>query len=372
MSQTPGKEWSITPASDTLTLYPGQLDTIRVHFSTLIPGFFTQSLTYSYSGPHSGTLPIHLSVTVLAVHPVVSLSDTAFALGNRSICASDTIVSVWVRNTGCDTVLCSRSHITRSNAFILLNSGDTALAPGDSVQRTIAVHLKQKGPEQGEFITHLSRTDGTMSHDTLIPLSVNVVRGAALLTCKTSALDLGTTPICEERDTFVVIQNTGCDTVCDSSISIAPRGAAILAAFMLAKPWSARCLAPGERDTVWLVSSMDTNGHAGQNLATLSIISNADTALPPITLTREIQYPAEWHLTISAPDSAYAGKPVIYKLIQHGALPADVTAIDFVLHYDDDLLQFLRADEPFVTTQAGSVVQHVASLGIHIAPVPTD
>ncbi|MDP4200722.1 MAG: T9SS type A sorting domain-containing protein, partial [Bacteroidota bacterium] len=28
--------------------------------------------------------------------------------------------------------------------------------------------------------------------------------------------------------------------------------------------------------------------------------------------------------------------------------------------------------EPFVTTQAGSVVQHVASLGIHIAPVPTD
>ncbi len=364
LSQTHGKEWSITPASDTLTLYPGQLDTIRVHFATLIPGSFTQNLTYSYSGPHSGTLPIHLSVTVGPAHPAVSLSDTAFDLGNRSFCANDTIVSVWVHNAGCDSVLCSSLRMTGSNAFTILNSRDTALAPGDSIQRRIAVHPRQKGPTHGEFIIHLSRTDGSMSHDTLIPLSVNVVRGTALLACKTSALDLGTTPICQERDTFVVIQNTGCDTVCDSSVALSA------ATFQLAKPWSARCLAPGERDTVWLSTAMDTNGHHGQNVATLTIASNADTALPPIMLAREIQYPVAWQLTLSAPDSAYPGQPVTYKLLQHGTLPADDTAIDFVLHYDDDLLQFLSADEPFARGAGFQPALH--GMPMHIAPVPAD
>jgi hypothetical protein len=118
---------------------------------------------------------------------------------------------------------------------------------------------------------------------------------------------------------------------------------------------------------VWLSTVMDTNG---QNAAMMTIASNADTALAPITLAREIQYPAVWHLTISAPDSAYPGQPVTYKLLQHGTLPNDDTAIDFVLHYDGDLLTFQSVEEPNARGAGFQPALH--GMTLHIAPVPAD
>jgi photosystem II stability/assembly factor-like uncharacterized protein len=57
-----------------------------------------------------------------------------------------------------------------------------------------------------------------------------------------------------------------------------------------------------------------------------------------------------WKLYPSAPDSAAPGTDVTYNIIQSGTLPSDVTSLDFTLTYNDDLLSFVRVDEPSVDT----------------------
>jgi hypothetical protein len=109
-------------------------------------------------------------------------------------------------------------------------------------------------------------------------------------------------------------------------------------------------LAPGALDTIHLVTQIDTTGSTLTNNASLTITSDADQPLAPIALSREIQYPTAWELNISPPDSAIAGVDVMFQVIQTGTLPADVTALDFTLTYEDDLLRFLRADELSVDT----------------------
>jgi len=301
-----------------------------------------------------------MSAVVPAAQPRLLLTPNSVDLGRRPLC-TDTSFPVRVRNLGCDSAIVSNVHFLNGNTFLLLSSADSVIPPHGAWDETIIYYPKQHGVSVDTLSMHIASADSTYSLDTSIICRVEVTRGAAILAAGATSYDLGTTSICQERDTFVVIQNTGCDTVCDSTVTLST------SAFQLAKPWRGGCLAPGERDTVRLVTQVDTSGHVGQNIATLTITSNADTALPPIALMREVRYPAAWLLSISPPDSAYAGQPVTYRLIQHGALPNDDTAIDFVLHFDDDLLTFQSADEPFVSAQA-----QAGGIALHIAPVPAD
>ncbi|MDP4198259.1 MAG: choice-of-anchor D domain-containing protein [Bacteroidota bacterium] len=365
--------WSAVDPPFPLVLAPDSSFTVRVHFAPKTPGNSTQYITYFFDAVGKKDVASQrMRLTTMAVPGtgILDVPSMSLKAGSFSFCVGDTTVYDTIKNTGCDTLLLSKGQLQGDATFTLLTPLPSQLAP-DSVA-IISIHFspRTKGAHAAQllFDSH-SLHGGDTVRKTAIAMSGTGLRGTMMLACDKSTLDLGTTPICQERDTFVVIQNTGCDTVCDSSVTLQQ------GTFQLAKPWSARCLAPGERDTVWLVSRLDTNGHAGQNLATLTIASNADTALPPITLTREIQYPAPWHLTISAPDSAYAGKPITYRLIQSAAadaLPTDVTAIDFVLHYDDNLLEFEHVDEPFVLAGARGQDGRATRMPIHIAPVPTD
>jgi photosystem II stability/assembly factor-like uncharacterized protein len=80
-----------------------------------------------------------------------------------------------------------------------------------------------------------------------------------------------------------------------------------------------------------------------------------------------------WGIYLSPPDSAAPGADVTYKVLQSGTLPSDVTALDFTLTYNDDLLSFVRAVEPSVDT-IGYVrtPDGLAHITFHVNPVAQD
>ncbi len=80
-----------------------------------------------------------------------------------------------------------------------------------------------------------------------------------------------------------------------------------------------------------------------------------------------------WSIYLSAPDSAAPGADVTYKIIQSGTLPSDVAAVNFTLTYNDDLLTFVRAEEPSVDTMGYvRTPDGLAHITFHIAPIGND
>ncbi len=85
-----------------------------------------------------------------------------------------------------------------------------------------------------------------------------------------------------------------------------------------------------------------------------------------------------WGLYPSPPDSAVPGADVTFKIIQSGTLPSDVTTLNFTLTYNDDLLSFVRAEEPASSTMRVDTIGYtrtpdgLAHVTFHVSPVGRD
>lgn len=360
--------WQIFPDLSNKVLYPGEVDTLFIHFASQIPGTYPERIVYSFTGPTSGSDTISLDASVPKEGPSLALLPAAVTLGNRSFCGSDTEIIVQLTNLSCDSMILTKAQLSNSSGFTLTDPGLFRFPPGGVKSLTLTFAPNAHGVATDTLFLRLFKPNGAGFGDTMIVLSANVVRGPAVLAALDPALDAGVISICEERDTFVVIQDTGCDSLCVSQIAtstpefVLPPG----------EP-TAFCLGPGERDTVHLLTQADTTGGVTQNTSTLEITSDADNALAPILLKREIQYPPSWELTLSPPDSASAGGTMTYQIIQHGTLPPDDTSVDFQLEFYDDLLTLDGVNEAWA-----NILEHYRSANgsthyhFHISPIPTD
>ncbi len=374
MRQSLKPGWSITPDNDTLRLVPGDIDSVAIHFSAAAPGYYPEGLTYIYLGRSSGTVDFAFSATVAPALPTAILSDTGVDLGTRSICANDTTLEISITNSSCDSIVLSDYRLDAGALFYLLDPGDTILPPNGTAQKLIAYHADEDTEAIQSLTIHISRTDGSLGYDTAVTFSANVTGMRKQLASSNNAIDVGQTYVCQERDTFVVIQDTGCDSVCISQLSLSGTGfsiAPVVGGRIVNDTPAALCLAPGESDTIWLGTRIDTSAGTTQNNDTLFIASDAASPLAPIPLSREIAYPVTWAAGISAPATGKAGTEVSYNILQAGNLPSDITQLNFRLSYEDDLLGYLGADQSSVTP--GVAVRDASGLmhqSFRISPVP--
>ena len=267
--------------------------------------------------------------------------DSVIALQRASYCEHLLDTSISFTNNGCgpDTIL----QVTIAGSGYSVNSGSLPIIlPADS---TVTFPLNFYAPDTGIFQGTLSVNAVSNGMKTFsIPLTGIGFPHAGSLAANSDSLDAGQTYICQEVDTFVVVQDTGCDTVHITGVSSSSPDFTVLGG------GGSFTIAPGEYDTIWINTQVDTAGGVPSNNATLSIASDAQPAFPPITLSREIQYPVQWSLHLSPPDSALAGTDIAYQIIQTGTLPPDVTTLDFTLVYNADLLNFFQVDESSVDT----------------------
>ncbi|HET6400316.1 MAG TPA: hypothetical protein VFH95_02865 [Candidatus Kapabacteria bacterium] len=266
--------------------------------------------------------------------------DSSISLFRPSYCEHELDTTVTFTNKGClpDTI----EQVTLAGSgYSMANASLPIIVPPDS---SVTFGLNFVGPDTGQFqgtleVQAVSGDTKTFS----IPLAGTGFPHAGALAANNPSLDAGPLYLCEERDTFAVIQDTGCDTVCVSGVSLSGTG------FSITNGGGAFCVAPGESDTVWLRTQIDTTGGAPANNAVLTITSDAKPPLAPIALSREIEYPAAWGLRLSPPDSAAAGTDVTYEIIQTGSLPTDDTSIDLELVFYDDLLTLDTVDEAWAS-----------------------
>jgi Secretion system C-terminal sorting domain len=300
---------------------------------------------------------------------ILSMPTASLDAGSFSICSGDTLVMDTLSNTGCDTLSITNLLVVGDADFTIINSNTGSQIPPDSIL-IVTVHFKPlaKGSRSAYVSFHSANVSGVgPSLDTTFTLHGIGLHGTMILAANTASLDVGATYVCQEVDTFAILQNVGCDTVCVSGVSVDSSD------FLITGGAGTFCLSPGAIDTIFLHTQIDTVGGTKINIDSLTIASDAIPPFAPVVLSREIQYPAQWELHLSPPDSAVAGTDVIFRVIQSGTLPPDVTTLDFTLAYDDDLLRFVSADEPTVHavsyTRTGDGLAHES---FQVAPVGSD
>ncbi len=214
--------WSVTPSSDTARVPPGGFDTIHVHYAPGTPGTYSQRLSYTFipsSGIGGGITNVDLTSTVPVGAPSVTLSSQSIALGSRVFCA-DTTVSVSIRNTGCDSLRVTNTHLGQGDPFTLLNSKDTILAPGEVVTRRITYHGSILGLHSDLLSQHISRSDGALGADTAVAVACTVVDDPNRFHLSTTSFDLGSRVGCADTIIEITLRNTGCDSLRISSAHI--------------------------------------------------------------------------------------------------------------------------------------------------------
>ncbi len=307
-----------------------------------------------------------IPVTLIALPNGVALvsQDSTIVLHRTSYCEQELDTIVTFTNRGCtsDTIV---QLLLSGSGYSTPSTATPIIIPPDS---SVSFPLQFLAPDTGAFLGSLSlQVVSGDSKSFSIPLSGIGFPHTGALAATVPSIDAGTTYICQELDTFIVIQDTGCEAVNITNVSVSPSD------FTITRGGGAFSLGTGASDTIFLHSQIDTTGGATANTATLTIASDAIPPLAPIVLTREIQYPTPWELQLSPPNSSIAGADVTFQILQTGSLTADVTSLDFTLTYDDDLLRFVSVDEPTVDTFGYSrTPSGSARLSFHIAPIGND
>ncbi len=353
---------TISSITLTGTVFFGSNDTLPI---ILAPG---DSLVLSYKfipanpGSFSGSTKLHvesmgltkdptigLSGTGLPSQATLSLSDTALDLGTFSRCnaAGDTVVTF--TNTGCDSLALTGASVAAGSGFTLLAGGDTVLAPGESARYTIGFWDTTAGELVSALHMRAIGAHGGNTIDITVPLRAMVVAGSRLAALNTQSIDVGTTSICEERDSSITIKNTGCEPDTITTLSFANTTFSSLQPLPIIIP-------PHSDTTISIATVIDTTGHATANTDTLEVTGNLDAPLLPVVLSRGIQYPDHFSLALSAPDSAPVRATVPVYVLRKGTVPSQAAELDFSLVYNDDLLGYLQPIQPDISSIASTLL----------------
>jgi WD40 repeat protein len=171
---------------------------------------------------------------------------------------------------------------------------------------------------------------GLPNHPTLLTAGV----GPRTLSASLTELDFGALNVCEEPDSTIILTNTG-----DAPLRI--ESASIDQNFEILNTDLPVTIMPGSSYTLRIISVANTNGTATVLTGTLTVVSNADAPLTPITISRGVIYPKKLRVEVVGPEQAAAGDTIEYTVRLVGQVPALTTALHFDLLHDNDLLSFI-------------------------------
>jgi hypothetical protein len=329
--------WSAIDPSFPLTLAPNDSFPVSIHFKPMGLLFVSQTLSYGFDYDEGKTGTAQLTCTAQPTPAIASLaiSDTVLNFGTYSLChvaTADTIVTI--TNTGCDSLMLSRALVDAGSGFMLANGNDTMLGPGESTQ--FKIHFMDSVPGALHSTFHIT---GVGAHngntiDTTVLLNATITPGTWGASINTTAIDFGTTSICEERDSSVTITNTGCEPV---SITGSSFSSLQFADTSITFPIT---LLPDSSVTFPIFTHLDTTGHPTTINGMLNFTLDSGVTIPAVSLTRSVNYPGEFSLSLAAQASAPINATVPVYVLRHGTVPGQADEVDFDLIYSDNLLSY--------------------------------
>jgi hypothetical protein len=164
-----------------------------------------------------------------------------------------------------------------SDFKLTANSLQLTVKPKDTIRYEVYLNPAQKGIRQGFLV--LNSNDGVNSLKDTIQFTVTITDGTRILAASTTAIDFGTTTLCDERDSVIHLSNTGCDTLEISGIGGLSSGFGTNMKFPI-------IILPGHDTSIDIFTMLDTAGGKTSNSALLTFTSNSDNTLSPIPLNR--------------------------------------------------------------------------------------
>jgi hypothetical protein len=270
----------------------------------------------------------------------------AFVFSAMSICSPPDSLAGLIANSGCDTLIVSDiilpegGNVSMSPLLLPLS-----VAPGDSLHYTIFFTPKLKGSFSGEITINARTAHGSENSFTNnIPVSALVGNGKRILRLFPSEIDLGAHSFCELKDTSIVIQNNGCDTLEINDAGISGSG------FRFSSNNLPVSLSPGSSTTMRIVSELDTGGGKNNADAIISISSNADNVFASSHITEQYTYPEHHKIMLSGGiKNASPGDTILLELRTNSLLHG-VQTLDLDLSYNTDLLGMFKVAGPNTAT----------------------
>jgi hypothetical protein len=269
--------------------------------------------------PHQGILDVR----------AMSLQADAF-----TICGGDTIVIDTLWNHGCDTLNVSNIHIGDHQFDLLAPIGDTTILPQSwqTIRIRFHPHLKGRDSVSLTFDSRSARGGDTLRHNT-VGLAGYGLDGTKYISSSIQSAEFDTIYTCEQRDTTILIANTGCDTLIVQAFHFSNPSFSSSAVLPMIVP-------PNSSVPVILHLAPDTTGHPIDIASGLTIATNSDNdSLYTIPLNVALFYPVDLSLTLERDTSAKGGSVVSFHLLLHGDR-TNLSGLQFDLTHDDDLLSF--------------------------------
>lgn len=321
-----------------IKLTPGDSTKIVFRFSPSGTGtFFTRPRFTAEQQGLKQDIDLYLEGSGKLEGGVFSYFPKKFSFESLSICDHDS-TSGYVTNIGCDSLGLDATQIFGDKDFKLsANSSQLTVKPKDTITYKVYLNPAQKGLRQGKII-FTSHVNGNTKQDS-IAFTATVTDGTRFLASPISALNFGTTTMCEERDTLIHLTNTGCDTLKVFGITGLGSGFGSNAKFPIIIP-------PNTDTVIDIFTVLDTSGGKLVSTATLGFTSDADTILPPvkIDLLRSYIASVRHDAALYLDNSAKLGENqsiVTYDIKESKSFTGSgIKTINFDLSYNTDLLEF--------------------------------
>jgi hypothetical protein len=292
--------------------------------------------TLRYFEPSDTTIfDTTVTLTGFATHGLssYSLSSNSAIFDTLHICDSVNRRIV-LYSTGCDSLPLQSISISGDSDFTysVSNTEYSSLATGDSIVLNVSLNPRSIGNKSAAITIKMQ--DSTL---VTIPLNGIVIRPLKLLySDRSGTLDFGLHLICESNDTIITLTNPSCDTVHISGIGLRGSGFGVTDTFPINIP-------PGKSRAIDVKTILDTTGGQISNTDTLTVTSDADNSISPISFTLFYIYPYPVHLWVDADRTPQPDASTwIVKLKSFKNDLSAVNQIDFTLDYNTDLLGFLQ------------------------------
>jgi hypothetical protein len=279
---------------------------------------------------------------------LLSYSPKQFSFASLSICAHDSS-SGFITNIGCDTISVDGKYFGAIDySTIGLNAnGWGVLAPHETFTYSVYLNPSQKGIRQGYII--LTSTNNIGVKKDSIPFTVIVLDGTKILSASQNTLDFGTTSLCAEKDTTFTLRNTGCDTIWVKGYGVSGVGFGVKD--------SSFFIPPGQSRNIDVHTVIDTTGHITSNSDQLTIQSDADNPISPITLTRSFTYPKNYTVRFAIGQPSGKNQSTVDMYIIADSLPQGLTQLSATLDIaNTDLLSFTNYESPNQVTINGKQI----------------
>ncbi|HEY6172507.1 MAG TPA: choice-of-anchor D domain-containing protein [Candidatus Kapabacteria bacterium] len=355
---TLASEFSIDAITLPYSLPPDSSVTIGAHF---IPVTLGKKTVYpSYIGRmHGKTQEISFQIEGTGTDGVgvLGYEPKAFSFDTLSICSLSDSLFGFLTNTGCVPITIENFALTSVSDYVLLGANPTGaiLQPEDTLRYGIQFSPLQKGTRTGAVSIRSKNTSGTgSSKDHSASITGFVGNGTKLLSVSPNGgtVDLGTVFLCDETNSSITLENTGCDTLILTSANLVGTG------FTIDISQLPITLAPDQSITLGVSTKVDTTGGKTQNSASVSFASTASNTLPSVSFIRSISFPGTASFGITSvphPSNPIgtSGDPVRFALVEsatQGFTNANIRSLEFDLGYNSDLITYTGTQGPNTLT----------------------